>query len=40
MTKGEYDHGLTPYRGFAQGQRFNQKGFILFKSLFFHFSQD
>jgi hypothetical protein len=40
MTKGVFYHCLTPIRDFTQGQHFYQKSFILFKSLFFRFSQD
>jgi hypothetical protein len=39
MTKGVYNHGLTPIRGCAQGQQFYQKIFLLFESSFFHFLQ-
>ena len=37
MTKGIYDHGLTPIRDFAQGQHFNQKVLYFSKIYFFTF---
>jgi len=38
MTKSLYDHVLTRYRGFAQGQHFYQKSFSLFEIFFFTFT--
>jgi len=35
MTKGVYDHGLNPNRGFCTGKHFYQKSFSLFSGLLY-----
>jgi len=40
MTKGLYDHGLSPNRGFCQREIFLNKKLYTFRKFFFHFSQD